>query len=188
MTRHIHARTLAAGTVLLLVATLASCGKEEPSAVEKDLAEQCGGRITAGSLDLRFEKDVKTKVIANWHKNGNGQCLVSAHDRHDYWTPFHLQITHGESPEEIEALRRDRCAEDRGDPTRFPGYADGEGFCSVYDTVTPGGGYRALGAVERYYVEIRLSGMRPNQHPDAAKKPRERFAEVMDDLRAYYQD
>ncbi|WP_146232285.1 MULTISPECIES: hypothetical protein [Streptomyces] len=188
MTRHIHARTLAVGVALLLAATLTSCGEKEPSKVEKDLAKECGGRIAAGSLDLRFDENVKTKAMGSWHKSGNGQCLITANDKHDFWTAFHLQITHGDSAEEIEALRRDRCADDRGDPTRYPGYADGEGFCSAYDTVSPGAGYRAVGAVGRYYVEIRLPGDRPNEHPDAAKKPRERFSRVMDDLREYYKD
>ncbi len=41
---------------LLLAATLTSCGEKEPSAVEKDLAEKCGGRITAGSLGFRFDE------------------------------------------------------------------------------------------------------------------------------------
>ncbi|MEU4013410.1 hypothetical protein [Streptomyces pseudogriseolus] len=186
MTRHIHARTLTAGMALLLAATLTSCGEKEPSAVEKDLAEKCGGRITAGSLGFSFDEGVKTKAIGSWHKSGNGQCLITANDKHDFWTAFHLQILRGDNAREVEALRRDRCADDRSDPTRYPGYADGEGFCSAYDPLNPGGGYRAVGAVDRYYVEIRLPGDRPNSHPDAAKKPRERFSKVMDDLREYY--
>ncbi len=128
------------------------------------------------SLGFPLRRGVKTKAIGSWHKSGNGQCLITANDKHDFWTAFHLQILQGDNAREVEALRRDRCADDRSDPARYPGYADGEGFCSAYDTLNPGGGYRAVGAVDRYYVEIRLPGDRPNSHPDAPKKPRERFS------------
>ncbi|MFI2414357.1 hypothetical protein [Streptomyces sp. NPDC018947] len=186
MTRRIHA-ILAAGAALALAATLTSCGGDEgPGAVEKDLAERCGGRISAGSLDLRFEEGTEAEAQGAWHKDGRGQCRVSANDERDWWTPFSMEVTVGDSAEAVEALRRRSCATTRDDPGLYLGYADGEGFCSAYLSRGESAGYQARGSVGRYFVDIRLPGRRPGLPGDPEKKARETFSRVMDDLRDYY--
>jgi hypothetical protein len=171
----------------VLATTLASCGgNEEPSAVEKRLAEQGGGRIVAGSLDLRLDEGVEAKAIGKWYENGRGQCRVSANDKHTWWEPFSMTITVDDSAKAVETLRRDSCAATRNDPDLYLGYADGEGFCSACPSRGESAGYQAQGSVDRYFVELRLPGQRPGGTGAPEKKARERFAEVMDDLREYY--
>jgi hypothetical protein len=184
VTRRIRTGALLAGA-LLVPAALVSCGgDEEPSAVDRQLAEQCGGRITAGTLDLRVDEGVKTKVNGRWHENGNGQCWVVANDGKDWWEPFSLQVTVGSDAKESETRRRESCADTRDRPDRYLGYTEGKALCSAYWSQK--GAYEATGAVGRYYVVMYLPGEPPQGYGNPAEKPRKRFAAVMDDLREYY--
>ncbi|GGW65109.1 hypothetical protein GCM10010340_49140 [Streptomyces griseoloalbus] len=111
---------------------------------------------------------------------------MSADDKRTWWEPFSMTITVGDSAKAVEALRRDLCAATRSDPDLYLGHADGKEFCSAYPSRGESAGYQAQGSVDRYFVELCLPGQRPGGTGNPEKKVRERFAEVMDDLREYY--